>query len=137
MAQSYLEHGMAATPATFSLFVRRLPPDWAFFLAAGLEDVLDHLESFYLRTGRADRPGRHRAVPRRVFELARRTALHQLRARPSRMRSFTAFANCRHSVVSAVIRSWFWIEFRTALLDLWTAVVRWQKLPESGSRRSR
>jgi nicotinate phosphoribosyltransferase len=45
MAQSYLDQGMAARPATFSLFARHLPPDWGFFLAAGLEDVLDHLEA--------------------------------------------------------------------------------------------
>ena len=44
MAQSYVERGMADRPATFSLFARDLPPDWGFFLAAGLDDVLAYLE---------------------------------------------------------------------------------------------
>ena len=45
MAASYLRHGMAA-PATFSLFVRKLPPDRGFLVAAGLESCLDYLQSF-------------------------------------------------------------------------------------------
>ena len=39
MAVSYLRRGMTG-PATFSLFVRRLPPDRGFLIAAGLEDCL-------------------------------------------------------------------------------------------------
>ncbi|MFI1518622.1 nicotinate phosphoribosyltransferase [Kitasatospora cineracea] len=42
MAHSYLAEGMTA-PATFSLFVRKLPPGRGFLVAAGLEPVLDHL----------------------------------------------------------------------------------------------
>src|SRR3990170_4838685 len=45
MAASYLRRGMTA-PATFSLFVRKLPPERGFLVAAGLEQCLDHLESF-------------------------------------------------------------------------------------------
>jgi nicotinate phosphoribosyltransferase len=45
MAMSYLREGMTA-PATFSLFVRRLPPDRGFLVAAGLDSVLDHLTDF-------------------------------------------------------------------------------------------
>lgn len=45
MAASYLRRGMDA-PATFSLFVRRLPPGRGFLVAAGLEDCLAHLSSF-------------------------------------------------------------------------------------------
>lgn len=45
MAASYLRRGMVE-PATFSLFVRRLPPDRGFLVAAGLEDCLDFLERF-------------------------------------------------------------------------------------------
>ena len=37
MAASYLRRGMTG-PATFSLFVRRLPADRGFLIAAGLED---------------------------------------------------------------------------------------------------
>lgn len=45
MAASYLREGMTG-PATFSLFVRRLPPGRAYLVAAGLEDVLRFLEGF-------------------------------------------------------------------------------------------
>lgn len=45
MAASYHHEGMTA-PATFSLFVRRLPPHRSYLIAAGLEDVLRYLESF-------------------------------------------------------------------------------------------
>src|SRR5215210_8710285 len=43
MAASYLRRGMGA-PATFSLFVRRLPPNRGFVVAAGLDGCLDFLE---------------------------------------------------------------------------------------------
>lgn len=57
MAASYLRRDMTA-PATFSLYVRNLPPHRGFLVAAGLEACLDALESFsfdddelgYLRT---------------------------------------------------------------------------------------
>jgi nicotinate phosphoribosyltransferase len=45
MAASYLRRGMVG-PATFSLFVRALPPGRGFLVAAGLEDCLSFLESF-------------------------------------------------------------------------------------------
>ena len=45
MAASYFREGMAAA-ATFSLFVRKLPPTRGFLIAAGLENVLGLLESF-------------------------------------------------------------------------------------------
>jgi hypothetical protein len=45
MAVSYLRRGMTG-PATFSLFVRRLPPGRGFLIAAGLEDCLAFLERF-------------------------------------------------------------------------------------------
>jgi nicotinate phosphoribosyltransferase len=45
MAASYLRRGMAG-PATFSLFVRKLPPRRGFLVAAGLEDCLAFLEAF-------------------------------------------------------------------------------------------
>ena len=47
MAASYLRRGMTG-PATFSLFVRRLPADRGFLIAAGLEDCLQFLEGFSL-----------------------------------------------------------------------------------------
>ncbi|MCT4357080.1 nicotinate phosphoribosyltransferase [Streptomyces sp. Je 1-79] len=50
-ALSYLREDMRA-PATFSLFVRDLPPGRGFLVAAGLEPALDHLARF--RIGRAD-----------------------------------------------------------------------------------
>ncbi len=39
LAAGYLRRGMVA-PATFSLFVRRLPPDRGFLVAAGLEEAV-------------------------------------------------------------------------------------------------
>ena len=45
MAASYLENGMT-DPATFSLFIRKYPPDRAYFVAAGLEDFLEYLAKF-------------------------------------------------------------------------------------------
>ncbi len=45
MAASYFREGMRGA-ATFSLFVRRLPPERSFLVAAGLEDVLRFLEDF-------------------------------------------------------------------------------------------
>lgn len=44
MAQAYWREGMHA-PATFSLFVRRLPPCRNFLLAAGLDEALRYLEA--------------------------------------------------------------------------------------------
>lgn len=43
MAASYYSQSMTAT-ATFDLFVRRLPAERRFLIAAGLNDALDHLE---------------------------------------------------------------------------------------------
>jgi nicotinate phosphoribosyltransferase len=45
MAASYLKRGMDA-PATFSLYVRNLPVERGFLVAAGLEACLSYLESF-------------------------------------------------------------------------------------------
>ncbi|MEU1668666.1 nicotinate phosphoribosyltransferase [Streptomyces sparsogenes] len=45
MAMSYLREGMTG-PATFSLFVRDLPPDRGFLVAAGLESALDFLADY-------------------------------------------------------------------------------------------
>jgi len=45
MAASYLRRGMKQE-ATFSLFVRDLPPNRGFLVAAGLEPCLEFLESF-------------------------------------------------------------------------------------------
>lgn len=46
MAQSYVQQGMFA-PATFSLFIRRYPPNRGYFVSAGLEEVLRYLEEFH------------------------------------------------------------------------------------------
>lgn len=45
MAASYLREGMTGA-ATFSLFVRKLPPGRGFLVAAGLADVLGYLRAF-------------------------------------------------------------------------------------------
>src|SRR5690349_18494322 len=43
MAASYFAHGRRG-PATFELFVRKLPPKRGYLVACGLEDALEHLE---------------------------------------------------------------------------------------------
>jgi len=45
MAASYFREGMH-DPATFSLFVRKLPKSRSFLIATGLEDVLNYLQGF-------------------------------------------------------------------------------------------
>ena len=45
MGQVYFRQEMLA-PATFSLFIRHYPPNRAYFVSAGLEDVLDYLAAF-------------------------------------------------------------------------------------------
>jgi nicotinate phosphoribosyltransferase len=45
MAESYLAEGIAERPATFSLFVRQFPAGWGVLVAAGLERVLEYLET--------------------------------------------------------------------------------------------
>lgn len=45
MAASYFEHRILA-PATFSLFIRKYPPNRGYFVSAGLEQVINFLESF-------------------------------------------------------------------------------------------
>jgi nicotinate phosphoribosyltransferase len=44
MAAAYFENGFRAT-ASFELFVRSLPPQRGYLLAAGLEQALDFLEN--------------------------------------------------------------------------------------------
>ena len=53
MAVSYLRRGMVA-PATFSLYVRDLPPDRGFLVAGGLADALDFLAHYSLAADEAD-----------------------------------------------------------------------------------
>jgi nicotinate phosphoribosyltransferase len=45
MAAAYYQHEMFS-PATFSLFIRTYPPNRAYFVSAGLEDVLAFLENY-------------------------------------------------------------------------------------------
>lgn len=45
MAAAYLDEGLADRPATFSLFIRQLPPARGFLVAAGLDAVLGYLET--------------------------------------------------------------------------------------------
>ena len=74
MATSYLRRGMGGL-ATFSLSVRRLPPDHGFLVAAGLEDCLDFLEGWsadrsdraFLKTVPGLRPADVRALANMRF----------------------------------------------------------------------
>jgi len=53
MAQAYWQSGQTAC-ATFSLFFRKYPPDRAYFVFAGLADVLNYLEDFRFSAGDLD-----------------------------------------------------------------------------------
>lgn len=57
MAASYLRRGMTQD-ATFSLFVRRMPPNRGFLVAAGLEPCLAFLESFRFEEDELEHLGR-------------------------------------------------------------------------------
>jgi nicotinate phosphoribosyltransferase len=60
MMQAYLERGMTA-PAVFEFFVRKLPPERGFLMAAGLEQALAFLAEFRFAPddlGWLDRSGR-------------------------------------------------------------------------------
>jgi nicotinate phosphoribosyltransferase len=46
MAASYFENDVTDT-ATFSLYIRKYPPDRGYFVAAGLEDFLEYMSSFH------------------------------------------------------------------------------------------
>ncbi len=46
MSASYYNEKMFA-PATFSLFIRNFPENWGYFVAAGLDEVLDYIEHFH------------------------------------------------------------------------------------------
>lgn len=47
MADVYRREGIAEQPAVFSLFVRSLPAQWGYLVAAGLDDCLSWLESLH------------------------------------------------------------------------------------------
>ncbi|HSE88747.1 MAG TPA: nicotinate phosphoribosyltransferase, partial [Candidatus Binatia bacterium] len=53
MAQSYFQSQRLA-PATFSLFVRSYPQNRSYFVAAGLQDVLEFLEQFKMNSAGID-----------------------------------------------------------------------------------
>jgi nicotinate phosphoribosyltransferase len=51
MLAAYRAEGMVDRPATFSLFVRELPPVRGYLVAAGLESALDYLENLRFDEG--------------------------------------------------------------------------------------
>ena len=53
MAQAYWRSGTTAQ-ATFSLFIRSYPPDRAYFVLAGVDDVLDYIEDLWFSDGDID-----------------------------------------------------------------------------------
>jgi nicotinate phosphoribosyltransferase len=60
MAAAYFENHVDA-PATFELFIRNLPPNRGYLLAAGLEQGLDYLEHFSFSPEQIDFLRRHSA----------------------------------------------------------------------------
>ena len=47
MTQAYLHQGLATQPATFSLYLRTLPQNRNYLLAAGIEPLLDDLQTLH------------------------------------------------------------------------------------------
>src|SRR5262249_2570988 len=47
MADAYIANGTSERSATFSLFVRALPPTRGYLVAAGLDRALDYLENLH------------------------------------------------------------------------------------------
>ena len=58
MAAAYFENNFHAS-ASFELFVRSLPPQRSYLLAAGLEQALEYLEDFHFRDEEIDYLRRH------------------------------------------------------------------------------
>ena len=54
MGESYLAQGLDERPATFELTCRALPEGWSYLVAAGIGDVLDHLERLRFEPGDID-----------------------------------------------------------------------------------
>lgn len=71
MAASYLRHHMTGQ-ATFSLYVRKLPPGRGFLVAAGLADCLDFLESFSFSEEELAYLGRIEKFPPETLEAFRK-----------------------------------------------------------------
>jgi nicotinate phosphoribosyltransferase len=46
MAACYTGEGLFARPASFELFIRKLPPDFGYLIAMGLAQALEYLEQF-------------------------------------------------------------------------------------------
>lgn len=54
MAACYVGKGLAETPACFEMFTRRLPNDFGYFVAMGLEQVLGYLEGLHFTPAQID-----------------------------------------------------------------------------------
>jgi nicotinate phosphoribosyltransferase len=67
MFQAYLDAGMQEE-ATFELFVRRLPPQRGFLVAAGLDDALGCLESLHFSSQELDWLQEHAGLPVRTLD---------------------------------------------------------------------
>ena len=83
MAAGYFEAGKADNRATFELFVRRLPWNRNFVLAAGLAQAVDYLLNLKFtaaeirRTMQSRQAAAVRAHAFRVLRYARRAAVHR------------------------------------------------------------
>ncbi len=102
MAASYLRRGMRG-PATFNLFVRRLPPERGYLVAAGLEDSLRFLEAFSLDHGELEWLSRHGFTDDEVARLGTLRFSGDVAAIPSERDAFTAFAQDRPGPVTFLV----------------------------------
>ena len=80
MVQAYVEQGMMDT-AVFEFFVRRLPAQRGFLMAAGLEQVLDFLEQLHVSPAELEWLESDRTVQSIVPGLSGNPAVLRRRAR--------------------------------------------------------
>ncbi len=72
MAQAYLSEGLADAWATFSLYIRELPPTRNYAIACGIEDALTHLENLHFTASDIDYLRSHHAFSEDLLACLRR-----------------------------------------------------------------
>ncbi len=84
MADSYLAQGLADEPVAFELFVRTLPPQRGFLVAAGLERVCEYLTGLAFGADALGYLRRSHTCSEPLLRHLGRAALHGRRRRRAR-----------------------------------------------------
>ena len=127
MLQGYMEQGMEET-AVFEFFVRKMPKQRGFFMAAGLEQIVEFLEAVHFTPWELDWIEKSGFFPKSFVEyLARLTFTGDLHAMPEGTVFFTNEPIAR---VTAPLPQAQLVE--TRLINL----LQWQTLVASKAARS-